>query len=128
MARAMWKRKHLADQLPKLQNLSMSPLTASVEDTLSNLPDDIRGECILAIKSKRNDLFRNNKNNSQQNYSNNQGSYNGQAKNKNKGQNNQKQKNKNTGNSITTPSRVGTVAKRDTHKLSVEQELEKTNQ
>jgi hypothetical protein len=99
MARAMWKWKHPADQLPKLQNLSISPLTASVEDTLNNLPDDIREECILAIKSKRNNSVRPNQNNSQQNYSNNQGSYNGQAKNKNKGQNNQKQINKNTGNS-----------------------------
>jgi hypothetical protein len=38
MARAMWKQKHPPDQLPKLQNLTMSPLTAAVEDTLSILP------------------------------------------------------------------------------------------
>jgi hypothetical protein len=68
MARAMWKQKHPADQLPKLQNLTMSQLTAAVEDTLSNLPDDIREECILAIKSKRNNSFRNNQSSSQQNY------------------------------------------------------------
>ena len=99
MARAMWKRKHPADQLPKLQNLTMSPLTAAVEDTLSSLPDDIRDECILAIKSKRNNSFRNNQSSSQQNYYNNQNSNNGQAQNKSKNQGNQKQKPKNNGNS-----------------------------
>jgi hypothetical protein len=31
MARAIWKRKHPADQLPKLQNLIMSQITAAVE-------------------------------------------------------------------------------------------------
>jgi hypothetical protein len=90
MARAMLKRKHPADQLLKLQNLTMSPITAAVEDTLNGLPDNIREEYILVIKSKRNNLFRNNQGSSQQNYSNNQGSNNGQAKNKNKGQNGQK--------------------------------------
>ncbi len=49
MARAMWKQKHPADQLPKRQNLTTSPLKAAVEDTLSSLPDDIRDECILVI-------------------------------------------------------------------------------
>ncbi len=52
MARAMWKRKHSADQLPKLQNLTMRPLTAAVEDTLSNLPDDIIEECISRAKEQ----------------------------------------------------------------------------
>ena len=99
MARAMWKRKNPAEHLPKLQNLTMSPLTAAVEDTLSNLPDDIREECILAIQNKRYSSNRNNQNNSsQQNHSNNQSSYNGQTKSKSKGQN-QKQKSKNNGNS-----------------------------
>jgi hypothetical protein len=94
----MWKCKHPANQRPKLQNLTMSPITAAVEDTRNGLPDDIREECKLAIKSKRNSSFCN-QSSSQQNYSNNQGSNNGQAKNKNKGQNGQKQKNKNSGNS-----------------------------
>jgi hypothetical protein len=81
MARAMWKRKHPADQLPKLQNRTMSPITAAVEGTLKGLPDDIREECILAIKSKGNNSFLNNQSSSQLNYSKNQGSNNGQAKN-----------------------------------------------
>jgi hypothetical protein len=99
MARAMWKQKHPADQLPKLQNLTISPITAAVKDTLNSLPDDIREDCILAIKRKRNTSFRNNQGSSQQNYFNNQGSNNGQAKSKNKGQGGQKQKNKNAGDS-----------------------------
>jgi len=100
MARAMWKRKNPTELLPKLQNLTMSPLTAAVEDTLSNLPDDIREECILAIQNKRYNSNRSNQNtSSQQNHTNNQSSYNGQAKSKSKGQNNQKQKQKNNGNS-----------------------------
>jgi hypothetical protein len=68
------------NQLPKLQNLTMSPLIAAVEDTLSNLPDDIREECILAIKNKRNNSFRTNQSSSQQNYYNNQGSNKGKHK------------------------------------------------
>jgi hypothetical protein len=96
MARAMWKRKHPADQLPKLQNLTVSPLTASVEDTLSNLPDDIRDECIMAIKSKRNNSFRNNQGSSQQNY---YGSNNGQTQNKSKNKGDQKRKPKTDNNS-----------------------------
>jgi hypothetical protein len=70
MARAMWKRKHPAGQLPKLQNMTMSPITAAIEDTLNGLPEDIREECILAIKSKRNNTFRNNQSNSHQNNNN----------------------------------------------------------
>ena len=97
MARAMWKRKHPASQLPKLQNMTMSPITAAIEETLNDLPEDNREECILAIKSKRNNIFRNNQSNSQQNnHSNNPNSNNGQAKNQNKGQ---QQKNKNSSNS-----------------------------
>ena len=99
LARAMWKRKHPVDQMPKLQNLTMSPLTATIEDTLSNLPDDIREECIMAIKNKRNNSFRNNQNSSQQSYSHSQNSNNGQSKQKNKGQNGQKPKTKNANTS-----------------------------
>ncbi len=98
-ARAMWKRKHPIDQTPKLQNLSITPVTASIEDTLSGLPDDIREECISAIKNKRNNAFRNNQqgNNSQNSYSGYQGSNNGQSTNQNKGQKN-KNKNSTTAN------------------------------
>jgi hypothetical protein len=74
----------------------MSPITTAIKDTLNELPEDIREECILAIKSKRNNTFCNNQGNSQQNnYSGYQGSNNGQSKNQNKGQ---KQKNKNSNN------------------------------
>jgi hypothetical protein len=59
-ARAMGKRKHSADQLPKLQNLTLSHIIAYVKDTLNGLPEDIKEECILAIKNKRNNTFRNN--------------------------------------------------------------------
>ena len=97
-ARAMWKRKHPVDQLPKMQTLSMNPVTASIEDTLNNLPEDIREECIAAIRNKRNNAFRNNQqgNNTQNTYSGYQGSNNGQSTNQNKGQ---KKKNKNSATS-----------------------------
>jgi hypothetical protein len=89
----MWKHKHPVDQLPKVQNLTMNPVTASIEDTLNNLPEDIREECISAIRNKRNNAFRNNLSNSSQNtYSGYQGSNNGQSSNRNKSQ---KKKNKN---------------------------------
>jgi hypothetical protein len=128
MARAMWKRKHPADQLTKLQNLTMSTLMAAVEDTLSSLPDNIREECILAIRSKRNNTFRSNQGSSQQSYSNNQGSNNGQAKNKKRVRMVRSRKTKTLVTLITTPSHVGTATRRDTPKLSVVQELERTNQ
>jgi hypothetical protein len=97
-ARAMWKRKHPVDQLPKMQTLSMNPVTASIEDTLNTLPEDIREECIAAIRNKRNNAFRNNQqgNNTQNTYSGYQGSNNGQSTNQNKGQ---KKKNKNSATS-----------------------------
>jgi hypothetical protein len=97
-ARAMWKRKHPVDQLPKMQTLSMNPVTASIEDTLNTLPEDIREECIAAIRNKRNNAFRNNPqgNNTQNTYSGYQGSNNGQSTNQNKGQ---KKKNKNSATS-----------------------------
>ena len=98
LARAMWKRKHPVDQMPKLQNLTMSPLTATLEDTLGNLPDDIREECINAIRNKRNNTFRNNQSSSLQSNSNGQSSNNGQSKFKNNNQNEQKPKNKNANN------------------------------
>jgi hypothetical protein len=47
-ARAMWKRKHPVGQLPKIQNLTMSPITTAI----NGLPEDIREECILPIKTK----------------------------------------------------------------------------
>jgi hypothetical protein len=40
-ARAMWKRKHNAGRLPKLQNLTMSPIKTAMEETLNGLPEDI---------------------------------------------------------------------------------------
>jgi hypothetical protein len=51
-ARAMWKCKHPVGQLPKVQNLTMSPITTAIKETLNGLPEDIREECILAIKKK----------------------------------------------------------------------------
>jgi hypothetical protein len=107
----------------------MSLITAAIEDTLNGLPDDIREECILAIKSKRNNSFRNNQSNSQQNYYNNQGSNNGQGKNKNKGQNGKKnRKIKILIIQTTTLSHAGTVTRRGTHKLNAILESEKINQ
>ncbi len=66
-ARAMWKRKHPVDQLPKMQNLAINTVKASIEDTLNNLPEDIREECISAIRNKRNNAFLNNQGNNSQN-------------------------------------------------------------
>jgi hypothetical protein len=40
------------DKMPKIQNLTESVITSSNEDSLNGLPDDIRGECIMAIKTK----------------------------------------------------------------------------
>jgi hypothetical protein len=61
------------------------------------VPEDIREECILVIKNKKNNPFCNNQqsNNQQSNYSGYQGSNNGQSTNQNKGQ---KYKNKNSNN------------------------------
>jgi hypothetical protein len=36
IARAMWKRKNLSGQTPKIQNLTMTPITCNIEDTLNN--------------------------------------------------------------------------------------------
>jgi transcription initiation factor IIE alpha subunit len=53
--RAMWKRKNLTRQaMPQIQNLTMSLITMSIEDSLKGLLWEIREECIMAIKSKRN--------------------------------------------------------------------------
>jgi hypothetical protein len=38
----------------------MSPITAEIENSLNNLPEDIRGECIMAIKNRRNMQYCNN--------------------------------------------------------------------
>jgi hypothetical protein len=56
-AREMWKSKHPSEQLPKEQNLTISPITAEIEVFLYGLPDDIRNLCILAIKNKNNLFF-----------------------------------------------------------------------
>jgi hypothetical protein len=101
MARAMWKHKNPSGQLPKLQNLTMSPITSAIENSLNGLPEDIREECILAIKNKRNNTFRTNQqgNSQQGNYSGYQGSNNGQSANQNKGQ---KKKGKNSNSTYDT--------------------------
>jgi hypothetical protein len=59
--RAMWKRKNLTRYvMPKVHNLPMSPITSEIEDTLQNLPKDIRDEYIMAFKNKRNNQNHNN--------------------------------------------------------------------
>jgi hypothetical protein len=51
-ARAMWKCKNLVGHIvPKIQNLTMSPITSEIKNSLNNLPEDIRDECIMAIKN-----------------------------------------------------------------------------
>ena len=74
-ARAMWKRKNPSGQTaPKINNLTVSPINSEVEDSLNYLPDDIREECIMAIKNKRKN----------QSYLNNtQGNYNANSNNGN---------------------------------------------
>jgi hypothetical protein len=127
MARAMWKRKHPVGQLPILQNLTMSPITKAIEETFNGLPEDIREEYILAIKDKRNNTFRNNQGNTQQNnYCGYQGSNNGQPKNENKGQ---KRKNKNSSNSTYDKITCWFCSKKKvTHKSHAGQELDRINQ
>jgi hypothetical protein len=46
--------------MPKVQKLTMSPITSEIEDTLQNLPEDVRDDCIIAIKNKRNNQNCNN--------------------------------------------------------------------
>ena len=49
----MWKRKNPSGHtLPKIQNLTMYPITSEIEDSLNGLPEDIRKECIVAIKTR----------------------------------------------------------------------------
>jgi hypothetical protein len=49
-AKAMWKRKLSHRQnIPKLQNISIIPITTDIEESLNSVPDDIRKECIMAI-------------------------------------------------------------------------------
>jgi hypothetical protein len=90
------------------------------------MPEDIRKECILAIKSKRNNTFHNNQqgNTQQNNYSVYQGSSSGQTSNQNKGQ---KKKNKIQTTHPTNQSHVGSATKKVTRKLNVVQEYDKTN-
>ena len=90
MARAMWKRKNPPGQtVPKTNNLTVSPITSAIEESLNNLPDDIREECIMAIKNKRNNQsYRNNSN--QVNYNANSNNSNHSAN--NSGQQTKKQK------------------------------------
>jgi hypothetical protein len=53
-ARAMWKRKNPnGAEMPKVQKLTMSPITSEIENTLKNFPEDIRDDCIVAIKNKK---------------------------------------------------------------------------
>jgi hypothetical protein len=76
----------------------MNPIASSIDNTLNGLPEDVREECITAIRNKRNNAFRNNQqgNTSQNSYSGYQGSNSGQSTNQNKGQ---KKKNKNSNTS-----------------------------
>jgi mannosyltransferase OCH1-like enzyme len=46
--------------MPKISNLTLSPIASEIEDSLQNLPEDIREECIMAIKNKRNNQYHNN--------------------------------------------------------------------
>ncbi len=49
-AKAMWKRKLSHRQnILKLQNISIIPITTDIEESLNSVPDDIRKECIMAI-------------------------------------------------------------------------------
>ncbi len=74
IARAMWKRKNLNGvEMPKIQELTMSPITSEIENTLQHLPKDIRDDSIMAIRNKRNHQ---NRSNYQGNYSDNQNSVN----------------------------------------------------
>jgi hypothetical protein len=61
--RAMWERKYPSGQnLPKLQNLTMNPITSEIEDSINNLPDKIWEDCIMVVKNKRNLYFGSNNN------------------------------------------------------------------
>jgi hypothetical protein len=35
----------------------MSPIASEIENTLQNLPEDVRDDCIMAIKNKRNNQY-----------------------------------------------------------------------
>ena len=65
----------------------MSPITSTIEDSLNGLPEDIREECIMEIKNKRNNQIRKNYQSTNGGNSASQGSNNGQV---NKGQGKQK--------------------------------------
>jgi hypothetical protein len=43
--------------MPKIQNLTMNSITSEKESSLQNIPDDIREECIMKIKNKRNNQY-----------------------------------------------------------------------
>jgi hypothetical protein len=59
--RAMWKCKNPAGYVMMcIQNLIMSPIRSETEDSLQNLPDDIREKYIMTIKNKRNNQYYNN--------------------------------------------------------------------
>ena len=78
-ARAMWKRKNPPGLIVPKTTVTVSPITSEIEHSLNNLPEDIREECIMAIKNKRN----------QQSYRNsNQGNYNANSNNSNQSANN----------------------------------------
>jgi hypothetical protein len=40
-----------------MQNVAINQITSEIEESLNNLPDEIRVECIMAIKNKRNQYF-----------------------------------------------------------------------
>jgi hypothetical protein len=77
-ARAMWKRKNPnGGEMPKVQKLTLSLITSEIENTLQNLPEDIRDDCIMAIKNKRNNQYHNNYQGNHSGHSNqNSGNYN----------------------------------------------------
>ncbi len=77
--------------MTKIQNLTMSPITSEIENSLQKLPKDIRGDCIMTIKNKPKNQYCNNNQanylgngNNNQNTSNNGHNNKNQAKKKNK--------------------------------------------
>jgi hypothetical protein len=81
-ARGVWKQKNITGcALPKIQNLTMCPLTSDIHDTLQQLPDTVRNEYIMSIRNKRSNQFLSNShdNYSGQSINNQNTSNNGQA-------------------------------------------------
>jgi hypothetical protein len=62
----------------------MSPTTSEIENSLQNLPENIRDKCIMAIKNKSNNQWHsNNEGKNSGNYSNNQQKGNNEQANRN---------------------------------------------